>query len=111
MADLTVKNITTSMNVAKEIGGFKINATVEVYNNSKNVKSINATIRKSGTEPSMSSPSYTYTVTRGINSSMGGMGGMNTEVTEEQEQALEVGFAFEKIVEDMIATAQFNNQL
>lgn len=41
-----ISNVTTSMKVEKEINGFKVSGTVEVYNDSKRIKRIDASVQK-----------------------------------------------------------------
>lgn len=46
-----ISNVTTSMKVEKEINGFKVSGTVEVYNDSKRIKRIDASVQKTDSRP------------------------------------------------------------
>ncbi|MDD3040017.1 MAG: hypothetical protein PHC62_11500 [Candidatus Izemoplasmatales bacterium] len=100
--DLKISNVTTVMKVEKEVSGFKVSGTVEVYNNSKEIKKIDARIIASNEIDSMKS--YNYSVNRYVSNPMEGISSSN----EDSIPILAVGIEFEKLIEAAIAANQLN---
>ena len=95
-----ISNVTTSMKVEKEINGFKVSGTVEVYNDSKRIKRIDASVQKTDSK-AMAPFKYSFTVTRGLND----MVNPSEENEPERDQA---GIEFEKAVEQAVSGMIFN---
>ena len=96
-----ISNVTTSMKVEKEINGFKVSGTVEVYNDSKRIKRIDASVQKTDSNAPFK---YSFTVTRGLND----MVNPSEENEPERDQALTAGIEFEKAVEQAVSGMIFN---
>lgn len=98
-----ISNVTTSMKVEKEINGFKVSGTVEVYNDSKRIKRIDASVQKTDSN-AMAPFKYSFTVTRGLND----MVNPSEENEPERDRALTAGIEFEKAVEQAVSGMIFN---
>lgn len=111
-----ISNVTTKMNVERVVNGYKFAGTVEVYNNAKAIKSISAKVTKEGEtpvdpmnpNPGMKGMQWVYSVSRSV--SDGTMcGSMRLPDGIEGELILAAGIEFEKSVEEVIKTTEFNN--
>ena len=99
--ELKISNVTTLMKVEKEISGFKVSGTVEVYNNSKEIKKIDVRIIASNETDQMKA--YNYYVNRYVSNSMEGISS-----NEDSTPILAVGIEFEKLIEAAIAANQLS---
>ena len=100
--EITISNVTTLMKVEIEISGFKVSGTVEVYNNSKEIKKIDVRIIASNESDPMKA--YNYYVNRYVSNSMEGISSSN----EDSTPILAVGIEFEKLIEAAIAANQLS---
>lgn len=99
--EIKISNVTTLMRVEKEISGFKVSGTVEVYNNSKEIKKIDVRIIASNETDPMKA--YNYYVNRYVSNPMEGISS-----NEDSTSILAVGIEFEKLIEAAIAANQLS---
>ena len=111
-----ISNVTTKMKVVETINGFKFDAIVEVYNNQKVIKSLNATVTKEGEvvpDPvnpmPAAGPRWYYSVSRGVYENNMGCGSINLPEGTEGEEMLSAGILFEQAVDRVINSSEFNN--
>ena len=98
-----ISEVTTVMRVNKEVNGFRVSGTVEVYNDKKEIKSISVTISDPTDEANtgtMPMKSYNYTMNRSINGVT-----MVSNDEESRAEALAVGLEFENLMRNIIATS------
>ena len=100
---MKVTEVITKMSVTDEvINGFRVSAEVEVYNETKEIKSISARITK-GDASDISQEAWSYNVTRNISNNMTPSPGV-IQVSDpaKKVEALSVGIEFEKAIVEML---------
>lgn len=106
-------NITTKMKVERVINGYKFVADVEVYNSQKKIKSLVAKVTKEGEDsPDMAIGHYTYSVVRGINTSIV-PGSYDSYLPDgaEGEAIIAAGIELEKVIDGVIASSEFSTTI